>query len=134
MAIEPKSSGKLCVVACKLPHGLRIQAYITRENVPPMINPNIDPIVLAGSNNENAVGGYGFTPGVDADKFNAWLAENSTFPAVRQGLIFAETTFDRARDKAREQDAIANGFEPINPDKPGNGVKRDDLRPGEERS
>lgn len=131
MAVDPKSSGKVCVVACKLPHGLKVQAYITPANAPPIVDPDFEPILLAGGNTENAIGGYGFTPGVDADRFQKWLDGNRGFPAVKQGLIFAETTFDRARDRAREQEAIANGFERINPDKPGNGVAPDKDRPKE---
>lgn len=126
MATEPKTSAKVCV-ACKLPHGLKIQFYITKPNVPPVVDG--EAILLAGSNSDNASaqGGYGITPGVDAARFGRWLTDNQDFPAVKAGLIFAEDTYDKARDRAREQSAIRSGFEGLNAEQPGNGVQVDNY-------
>lgn len=124
MATEPKSSGTVCV-ACKLPHGLRIQFYDTRDLNRPAVIAG-EPILLAGSNHPHAVGGYGITTGVDGPRFGKWLKDNENFPAVRAGLIFAEDNYDRVRARAQEQESVVSGFERLDPDKPGNGVAQDE--------
>jgi hypothetical protein len=125
MATEPKSSGKVCV-ACKLPHGLRIQFYDTKNpNLPPTVSG--DPILLAGTNHEHAVGGYGITVNVDADKFNGWLAQNKEYPAVKNNLIFAEPDYDRIRARALEQSRVLSGFEGLDAEKPPGGVLVDNY-------
>jgi hypothetical protein len=121
MATEPKAN-TVCV-ACKLPHGLELQLYkpvplVAAGALVPAPEPIGDPIVIAGANAENAVGGYGFTYGVDASRFGDWMRANENFPAVRRGLIFSESNPDRARDRAREQANIVSGFEGINAQNP----------------
>lgn len=137
MATEPKSGTKFCVVGCKLPHGLELQLYKPREKLAPgetpePLEPIGDPIILAGSNQEGAVGGFGLTENVDAAAFGEWMRTNQRLQAVRAGLIWAEDTLDKARDKARERAAVLSGFEGLNPEKPPEGVaqgKDDQGRP-----
>jgi hypothetical protein len=131
MAAEPKASAaKTLTVACKLPHGIELRLYKVEKDIPAQLLPG-DPVVLAGSNSDGALGGYGFTDNVDAGFFSAWMDQNQNFPAVRAGLIFAEASPDRARDKAREQASVLSGFEGINPEAPPGGVMADtyDGRP-----
>lgn len=121
MAVDPK---KVCV-ACKLPHGLQIQFYNLKPNFPPEVDG--EPIILAGGNSPDAVGGFGITPGVDGAGFARWLEQNKSYPAVRAGLLFAEDTYDKARDRAREAAGIVSGFEGVNAELPGNGVQPDNY-------
>lgn len=67
-------------------------------------------------------GGYGLTFDVDASFWDAWLAQNQNYPPVKNGLIFA-TTKDKAASRAREQEEIRSGLEPIDPEKPGRNLK-----------
>lgn len=91
-------------VACKLPVGY---------------NPEFGGVIFAGTNDETAKrsGGYGITEEVDADAYADWAKRRADWVAVKNGLIFAEPTTARAVARAREQAALENGFEPLDPDK-----------------
>jgi hypothetical protein len=125
MATAPKSdAAKTVTVACKLPHGLELRLYKVEKDTPAQLLPG-DPVVLAGTNADNAVGGYGLTENVDAAFFAAWMDQNQTFPAVRAGLIFADDSTAKVRDRAVEQARLESGFEGINPEAPRSGVLPD---------
>lgn len=97
-------------VACKLPNGLEIEHRGTT-------------VVLAGSHSAGSVGGYGLTPNVDADWFDDWMAANLGHPAVANEIIFANTPA-KARDEATEKKDVKTKMEPVDPDKPGEGIEK----------
>lgn len=105
--------GTKVTVGCKLPHGLHLEIGDTR-------------VTVKGANAANIIGGHGITDGVDKEFFDAWMALNADHPAVKNELIFAH---EKDRDTAAEaQEKVDNktGFEGIDPNKPGNGVKSAD--------
>lgn len=126
MAAEPKvDTAKTVCVACKLSHGHELQLW----KLGPVVRgeqqgakPIGKPVVLAGSNAADTIGGYGFTYNVDAAFFREWMAQNQEFPAVIEGLIFAREKPADARDKAREMSGILTGFEGLDPEQPREGV------------
>lgn len=111
------------VVACKLPHGLQIRLgqktekagegrdahlIVTDEGRAQLIN---------GAHHRDqdgipaAVGGYGFTPNVDADEMAAWLNTNKGFAPVAANMLFVEKDMNSAKAKARELASETSGFE-----------------------
>lgn len=98
------------VVGCKLPHGLIIQ-HAGRK------------VVLAGSNAEGAIGGYGLTRGVDKEFFEGWLKDHASFEPVAKDLVFAVGQESAARGTASERKGEKNGFEPLDPTNPGARLK-----------
>lgn len=98
------------VVGCKLPHGLAIR-LAGRQ------------VLLAGSNSEGAIGGYGLTRGVDKAQFEDWLKEHETFEPVARDLIFAVGQESAARATASERKGEKNGFEPLDPTRPDARIK-----------
>jgi hypothetical protein len=61
-------------------------------------------------------GGYALTHGVDKDFFEEWMRQNKDNPLVTNGMIFACDSVGSATSKAREQEELLSGFEPITPD------------------
>ncbi len=117
--------GEIVMVACKLPHGLKITLNEKTESDEgkPIWKPTENSVTLAGRNASQIIGGYGLTP-VNADFWDAWLAQNKNFKALKAGMIFAEPRKDRAMSRAADQKALPTGSEPIDPDKPGRGLAR----------
>lgn len=97
-------------VGCKLPHGLIIEVEGKR-------------VKLHGANTSRVVGGYGLTPGVDKDFFDAWLKLSATSVVVKRGLIFAQDNPGKAEGQAKEQAEIRSGLEGLDPEKPAPGIK-----------
>lgn len=124
-----KSSKTICV-GCKLPHGLIMQmdrliedkasdGAVVRKYVP--VGKEIK---LNGANTSSVIGGYGITENVDAEFFDAWLAQKMEHAFIQQNLVFAMPTISGVQDRAKEQAAVKSGFEPLNPDKPAPGIER----------
>lgn len=105
----PASAAKV-VIGCKLPHGL-------------ILTVNGVSVALNGTNSTDIVGGYGITPDVDSAFFDAWCRANSQHPALGGGFIFAHGTTAEAKAQAKDNAENRNGFEGIDPAKPGNGVE-----------
>ena len=126
---QPSSAGAKVVVACKLPHGIRMRAFqmMTEREQTPMgarevqiARPCGEPILIHG----NAIPfgaipafkisrGFAMTEGVDRDTWANWFEANQTSDMVRNGLIFAEDTIERAVAKANEMAAVRSGLEPF---------------------
>lgn len=106
-------------ILCKLPQGLKI-THAGKT------------VTLVGANKSGNRFGFGVTKDVDGDWFKDWLdkGHGSTFPAVKNGSIFAMTgTPDKAADAAaeRRKDAkVQTGLEPLDPENPGEGVEPTD--------
>lgn len=83
-------------VGCKLPNGLVLELAGQRHE-------------LAGARTAKA-GGYGLTP-VPADFWQAWAQKYAGFPPLEAGLIFAQTTPEKAAGQAKEQASLRTGME-----------------------
>lgn len=97
-------------VGCKLPNGLVLE------------HKGIS-VTLAGSNSSAIIGMHGLTPDVDEDWFNDWLVNNLELPLVANDIIFANTA-EKAGDEAKEKKGVKTGLEPVDPDKPGEGIEK----------
>lgn len=119
-------------VACKLPHGLVLRTFLMTKRYEPVMGGGTreveeatqvgHSITIKGyaapfgkSPDAQVAGGYALTTGVDADIWDAWLAQNADHPAVKAGLIFAAERVDYAKKQAEEQASVKNGMEPIDP-------------------
>lgn len=99
------------VVACKLPNGLTIDH-------------KGETVTLTGSNDANAVSGYGLTHDVDIDWFMDWATGPARdFPPVARNLIFVAGNSANAGDQAREQAGERSGLEGIDPANPAPGIE-----------
>lgn len=118
------SSSNIVMVGCKLPHGLHLQLYedgIAEASKEKIKIKSGAPVTLKGANSSSIVGGFGLTE-VRADFWDAWIKANANFPAVKNGLIFAEARRDRAADRAIDQATAKTGVEAIDPNKPAKGI------------
>jgi hypothetical protein len=97
-------------IGCKLPSGLHLDHNGKR-------------VTLNGSNSSNIIGGYGLTHNVDQAFWEAWKKAHADFEPLKQGLIFAQEKENNARAEAEDKQALENGFEGIDPNKPGKKVK-----------
>jgi hypothetical protein len=118
-------TNNIVVVGCKLPHGLIIDLYEpgTNEHGQKIMLAKHQPVTLKGANSSNIVGGFGLTE-VDAEYWDAWAKQNAKFPAVVNGLIFAQDRRDRAADNAMDHAEAKSGFEGLDPENPVKGMKR----------
>jgi hypothetical protein len=96
-------------VGCKLPHGLHLDVGDVR-------------VTLAGTNAAQVIGGYGITENVDKDFFDKWMSLNRESAAVKGGFIFAHDKAEHVKGKAAERKDVRNGFEGLDPKKPGPGI------------
>lgn len=127
-------------VACKLPHGLILRLFDMLDHDEPVMGggmrtvkkavPRLETVTLKGyavpfgkMPDVPVAGGYALTTGVDAEFWDAWLEQNKTTDLVKNNLVFAAERQDTAQGRAREQDEIRNGLEPLDPEKPMKGVQ-----------
>lgn len=134
------------VVACKLPHGLVLEVIdpavfaeidektgVRARPVAPenrfKVHGSARPVgVPLPDDAAQVVGGFALTPGVPADLWDAWMAQNKAAPFVKQGLIFAHTKAGDAVAQSKDGKALRTGFEGLDPDKPAPGIARDDKK------
>lgn len=102
------ASSATVTIGCKLPTGLTLRWGEAEHK-------------LAGSRAAKLVGGYGLTP-VPADFWAAWSAAYAAYPPLKNGVIFAQTTADKAAAQAQEQASLRTGQEAINPSRPAAGI------------
>ncbi|MBS1002169.1 hypothetical protein JK169_14395 [Acetobacter persici] len=95
-------------IGCKLPNGLVLSLGEARHE-------------LAGTRASAVIGGYGLTP-IPAEFWAAWSRTYAEYPLLKNGLIFAQTTLEKATGQAREQAALRTGTEPLNPATPAPGI------------
>lgn len=121
---------KTVVVACKLPHGIKIRDYeegVTHENVMgggtrkvkvfrpigPVIRIKGPQVPTEFIRLVEVVGGYAITEGVDAEVFGRWMRWNADMPAVANLLIFGAEKRDEVLSLARERTGIKSGLESL---------------------
>jgi hypothetical protein len=143
--LPTKKSGTV-TVASKLPHSIELQLYKAGEYKGPqgedIMVKNGPPVVINGANSLRlfnprggyqpedleSSGGYGLTPGVDAEMFAAWVAQHKGTKgigeALDQKLIFAQDGEQKAADAGVEAQGQKSGFEPLNPDALPAGVEK----------
>lgn len=130
-----ESAGRDTVtVACKLPHGLVIQACAmidadelvqgggTRRISKAQRLP--DTFVVKGNSFPEQAGprgpfesGYALTPGCPKDLWDRWLEANKANPFVLNKLVFAHSEDRSAAAEARENEKRLSGFERLDPTK-----------------
>lgn len=109
------------VVGCKLPNGLHLDILEDAGGGQKRVKVRV---TLNGSNHRDAIGGYGMTS-VDADHYAAWEKEHRAagFAPLLNDAIFVVRNENDARAKARENRDVVTGFEGLDPQKPGDGLK-----------
>lgn len=105
----------MILVACKLPNGLILDP------------PGIPPVTLNGKNTAYLPGAPGLT-NVDESVWALLLATYGDHPAFVSQAIFATGTDKVADIQAMAQELVGEktGFEGIDPNKPGAGIKIDE--------
>ncbi|UCL84503.1 hypothetical protein [Pseudomonas sp. HS-18] len=98
------------IVGCKLPHG--IHAELAGKVV-----------TLNGSNGSAIIGGFGITRDVDKDFMDNWLKAEAKNPIVANGLVFIAGSEREVEKAVSDREKEANGFEGVDPKKPGKGLK-----------
>jgi len=102
---------EVVIVGCKLPHGLILE--LKRPNG------ETERVTVAGMNAVRIVGGYGLTPNVSKEFWDAWIKKNHRHAALANGTLFIHTDGKSAESMAKERRDVASGFEAIDPLKNG---------------
>jgi hypothetical protein len=128
-------------VACKVPSGLHLRLFSMEDFSEPVMGGGTRTVKRAVETGQRVTvkgfahpidkaptaqiaGGYALTPNVDADFFAAWLAQNADSAIVKNKLIFAADKPTYAESKAREQEEIKSGLEPIDPNRMPKGLEK----------
>lgn len=136
------SRGETVTVACKLPHGIVLRAFVMREQseTTPQGSREVkvaeqipgEFTVLGNSYPEGMAprarmeGTFALTPGCPKELWERWLKDNKNSPMVVNGLIFAHGTERSAIAESREKDGERSGFERLDPTKLPKGIKKAD--------
>lgn len=111
-----KTAAEVVTVGCKLPHGLWMEMQAEGQ---PAIK-----ILARGCNSSDVIGGFGITPNVPKDFWEAWLKEHREMKYVKNKQIWAYGSTAGARDKAREMAEIKHGMEGLNVEKLPQGLEK----------
>lgn len=112
MADEKSTSNAKVVIGCKLPHGLIIHVGDARHT-------------LIGANTSDLINGFGITRDVPKDLWDEWLRLHPKYEPIKQGLIFVIAKGNEEKEvfaATADRKSAPTGLEPIDPEKPGNGV------------
>lgn len=71
----------------------------------------------------HVIGKFGITQNVPKDLWEEWLAQNTDFPPVKNGLIYASYQTSSAEDYAREHAELKTGFDALSHEKPAPGIE-----------
>lgn len=124
-------------VACKLPHGMHLELLNAAGHVEERVTikgarlkttPAGREITKDHLTTEDFGKGFGLTPNVSAAFWERWARENATYPPFARGMIFAQSDIANAEAQAAEMSGIVTGFEPIDPDKLPQGLKKRDEK------
>lgn len=120
-------------VACKLPHGLRLRLHDMVDVSEAMAGGGSRKVQRAQVRGESVLikgylekydpklppaargSSFALTHGVDKDFWDAWVKQNSTLDAVKNGLIFASDKADTVEAMVREGRDLRSGLEPVDP-------------------
>jgi hypothetical protein len=136
-AIAAAKATKTVTVACKMPSGLLLRIFkMVDQSVQVMgggsriekqaeqigkavkINGYASPFGKAPKHTvlEQTYGGYGLTPGVDAEFFAKWMHDNAESDLVKNRIVFAASDSDRVEAEADDYKKEWDGMHPITPD------------------
>lgn len=134
------SGPKVVTVACKLPNGLLLRLFDWGEQVEPVVGggtrvtrisrPRTDTVSINGNSvpmngmappftvidAHRRGDGFGLTHNVDAEFFAEWMRQNKDAPYVKEGLIWAYADMNSVTDRARDNEAVKSGLEPLDPE------------------
>lgn len=133
---QVQTSGGKVTVACKMPHGLILRAFEEYDDLIPVLGHGGTvrvekryreipgkrvmiygtAVVFGQQPKTRIVGGYALTEGVDKNFWDAWLAANKDLDLIKNRLVFAYDTTERAADAAKEHRSTTSGLEPLKPD------------------
>jgi hypothetical protein len=121
-------STETVVVGCKLPNGLFMELGKVGTD-------SYQRHRLNGSNAQGALvvpgTNYGVTT-IPKDFMDAWMKKHQWLPAVRKQLIFVVGDMASAQAQAMDNQKERTGLEPLNPEKPPEGIEvdKDHLQQG----
>lgn len=110
-----KSTSTTVSVGCKLPHGMHADVGDNR-------------VTLNGSNSAHVIGGFGITRDVERAHIEKWMADHKDAPYVVNGLIFVMDSTADAESAAKAMEGMPNGFEGMDPTKPGKDLQPEDAQ------
>lgn len=114
-AVPEVKAAEVVTVGCKLPHGLWMEVQADGQ-------PKTK-ILARGCNSTDIIGGFGITPNVPKDFWEAWLEQHKSLKFVRNGQIWAYKSTQGARDKAREMAELKHGMEGLSVDQLPSGIE-----------
>lgn len=123
------------IVACKVPNGLILRLHDMDEYDVPVLGggtrrekrsvlrqdaPIVEVKGPSGTafniiTSHRVVGGYGLTPGVDAEFFAEWLRQNMDLDVVRNNMIYAHEQEESTVSFSKENAERHSGMEPMVP-------------------
>ncbi|WP_171882409.1 hypothetical protein [Klebsiella quasipneumoniae] len=92
------------IIGCKLPSGL----VISHEG---------QKVKLAGTNDSMLINGFGITREVPADLWEGFAKTFAEQPLIRNGIVFAVTDENSAKDASQERAEQKTGMEQLDPKK-----------------
>lgn len=92
------------IIGCKLPSGL-------------MISHEGQKVKLAGTNDSMLINGFGITREVPADLWEGFAKTFAEQPLIRNGIVFAVTDENSAKDASQERAEQKTGMEQLDPKK-----------------
>lgn len=122
-ASSPTRDDRFVAVGCKLPSGVwldldRYEGAEAQSAIPPrLVKGKMPPVLLKGYRTRGAIvspGGYVVTP-VPAAFWEAWVKQNPRNDLIESGMVFAESTPDRALDHSKDHADVPAQFAPITP-------------------
>ena len=133
-------AGPTVTVACKLPHGLILRVFDTRERPVPVLGGGtrmeVEAIPQSKTYKLNGVAtfakeapkapmssGFALTHGIPKDFWDRWLEQNKELDAVENGLIFAHEKESMTAGEAKEKVTLKSGLEPLDPKNLPRGIK-----------
>jgi hypothetical protein len=129
--VAPATGTATVVVACKVLNGMRCRIHeqktitevglgVTRS-VKQWVETDKEFVVAGPAHAQNEgprhqiSSGFALTYGVPKDLWDEWRRQNADLPAVKNGLILAYETPDKAMDAAKERKGLKTGLERVNP-------------------
>jgi hypothetical protein len=124
-------SAKTVTVACKHPPGLTLRLFETREVTVPVLGGGLrtekraDPIpgkvieiygpqkVFGEEPKCLVVAGYALTPNVPIEDWKLWKEQNADSHLLKNKLLFAYESPERAQAAAKEHAKVKSGLEPL---------------------
>jgi hypothetical protein len=122
-------------VACRVPNGIKARLFTMvdvdvqvfgggiKSIKEPRVRDDVAPVTFKGPGGSvfgmqtphRVIGGYGLTPGVDADFFEEWLRQNKDHEAVKNKQVWAHEQEASVVSFAKENVDRRSGMEPLVP-------------------